>query len=135
MAKATVRSFTIASATRIRIAGGDVQFAFGDKLLDNSKLEDSWHTFPAGTEFTMIASMKRTQTFLLQAKERTVTKLVPEGGGKSKRVEKTELFGIFIRGMSYDKLLVSAGLPKECEPEVTTEAPVEDAPAAEAVAS
>lgn len=123
-----VKKFTIARPARIRIAGGEVQFVHNNKVLDNSKMENTWHTFPAGTEFEVAGIMHRTQTILLQAKVTTVTKVEVEGKAP-KDVKKSESFGIFIRGMSYDNLMDAAGEARVFE-NTDLEAAAEPAPIA-----
>jgi len=125
-----VKKFTIAQPARIRIAGGEVQFVHNNKVLDNSKMENTWHTFPSGTEFEVVAFMHRTQTILLQAKVTTITQVLVEGKApKEKKV--TDSFGIFIRGMSYDNLMDAAGEARVFE-NTDLQAAVEPAPIAAA---
>jgi hypothetical protein len=83
---------------RIRVAGGTVEFVHGGKILDNSVLEDSWHTFPENTTFELIARMERTETYLLKVTEEVVTKV------DGKTSVRTAEYGVFLRGMSWDKL-------------------------------
>jgi hypothetical protein len=114
---------------RLRIAGGEVCWMHDGKVLDNQTLEDSWHTFPAGTRFDVQAVMLRTETFLLRVTEEVVTK-APNADGKTHSTRVSDrTYGIFIRGMSFDKLIdVSDILDLDADLEVSEDDVTASAP-------
>lgn len=122
MARNVITHFTLAQETRVRVAkaDGDCLFLAGGKVYENGRYDGKWHKFPEGTRFELCAAVDKTDTYLLLAKEQTVT-ITKDEEGNEKKSSKTELIPVFLRRMSYEKLCEAAAA------DVVDEAPEEAA--------
>ena len=122
MARNVITHFTLARATRVRVAkaDGDCLFLAGGKVYENGRYDGKWHEFPEGTRFELCAAVDKTDTYLLLAKEKTVTITKDEEGNEVKTA-KTELIPVFLRRMSFEKICAAAAA------DVVDEAPEEAA--------
>lgn len=113
MARKVITKFEIGSDIRVRVAGsdGDCLFLAGGKIIDNEKYDGKWHKFPAGTKFEVAAIVDKTDTYLLLAKEK-ITTVTKDDEGNEKSSTKTETNGVFLRRMSYEKLVAAAVVPE-----------------------
>jgi len=121
MARNVITHFTLARETRVRVAkaDGDCMFLAGGKVYENGRYDGKWHKFPEGTRFELCAAVDKTDTYLLLAKEKTVT-VTKDEEGNEKKTSKTELIPVFLRRMSFEKLCAAAAV------DVVAEAPPED---------
>ena len=111
MARNVITHFTLAQETRVRVAkaDGDCLFLAGGKVYENGRYDGKWHKFPEGTRFELCAAVDKTDTYLLLAKEKTVT-VTKDEEGNEKKSSKTELIPVFLRRMSYEKLCAAAAV-------------------------
>lgn len=113
MARKVITKIVIGSDVRVRVAGsdGDCMFLAGGKIYDNEKYDGKWHKFPEGTQFELAAIVDKTDTYLVLAKEK-ITTVSKDEEGNEKTSTKTEVNGVFLRRMSYEKLLSAASAPE-----------------------
>lgn len=127
-------SFTIAEAVKVRASSGDAAFpnifAPGSPAIEND-FDAEWVTFDAGTQFGLIASIDKTDTFIVAV----------EGEDDEGKLGMFAARGLILRRMSFEKLVkasaVDAGdvedAPSVPQPEVEEVAEASE-PAAEAAA-
>tara|TARA_R110002126_G_scaffold3221_3_gene18044 strand:+ start:693 stop:1142 length:450 start_codon:yes stop_codon:yes gene_type:complete len=105
MARTVITNILLVRPARVRIAkaDGDCLFISGGKVYENGRYDGKWHTFPEGTRFDLIVAVDKTDTYMLLAKEKTVTVSKDEEGNEVKST-KTELIPVFLRRMGFNKI-------------------------------
>lgn len=117
MARTVITNFVINSPVRVRVAkaDGDCMFVAGGKVYENGQYDGKWHKFPENTKFEVVVAVDKTDTYMLLAKEK-VTVVTEDDEGNEKTSTKTKLIPVFLRRMSYQKL-VNAAAPIEVSEE------------------